>query len=118
MVNRIQRKGARRGFTLMEIAIIIAIVGILAAVGAVKFASMTDSAKESGAQAALANARSSFAIAIAKEKDGKVTPDQLVKLYLTDATTDGTSLTVGGKYTVNFTKVGDNIDAITTATVK
>jgi prepilin-type N-terminal cleavage/methylation domain-containing protein len=73
MVPVTRPRRARSGFTLMELAIIIAIVGILAAVGAVKYADMVEAAKQAGRDSALANARSALAIAIAKDTNGKVT---------------------------------------------
>ena len=107
----------RRGFTLMELAIIIAIVGILAAVGAVKYADMVAAAKAAGADSALANCRSALAVAIAKDSDGKVTFTELTN-YLTGASgASGSTFTMQepGKtaYTVTFTGSTTDITGIT-----
>lgn len=112
MVSITPRRSARPGFTLMELAIIIAIVGILAAVGAVKYADMVTQAKEAGKSAAMANCRSALAIAIAKDTDGKVAFAEL-QTYLAGATSmTGAVMTLkdsaAGATTYSVTCDGDN----------
>lgn len=70
-----QRK--QSGFTLIELAIIMAIVAILGAVGAVKLASMRDDAAKAAEASALANVRSALAIAFAKDTNNVVTVAEL-----------------------------------------
>jgi prepilin-type N-terminal cleavage/methylation domain-containing protein len=63
-MKRIQRKG----FTLVELAIVIAILGILAVVAIPKYQGMTDEARSAEARAQLGTARSAIAITYAKQK--------------------------------------------------
>ncbi|MNY53721.1 hypothetical protein D3C86_1895020 [compost metagenome] len=65
-------KKAQRGFTLIELAIIIAVLGILGAVGALKISSMNADAQKAGAMSALSNARSALAMAVAKSNGASV----------------------------------------------
>ncbi len=107
------------GFTLIELALIIAVLGILGAVGAVKLASMTEEAKTAAVRTTLANARSAFAIGIAKETDGGVTTADMAK-YMTGAgTTTDTTIEVEGKYLVTFeVDAQKNITNVASASVK
>lgn len=81
-----EQKRKQSGFTLIELAIIMAIIAILGAVGAVKFASMKDEANAAAEASALANARSALAIAVAKDKDGVITLGEF-STYLEGAVT-------------------------------
>lgn len=126
VVQRPEKKRTQSGFTLIELAIIMAIIAILGAVGAVKFQSMKQEATDAAAASSLANARSALAIAIAKDKDkdGKIDMAELDG-YLEGDLTDkvaGTSFTwtVGTtKYTVEYTKSTDgSIDSITSVTAQ
>lgn len=111
MASITKSRVARKGFTLIELAIIIAIVGILAAVGAVKYASMTADAQAAGAEAAKANARSALAIAIAKSTAGKVTWNDLSP-FLDSPTKLSTTTFKIDKYTVTFGVDDTNITNI------
>ena len=57
----------RKGFTLVELVIVIAILGILAAVAIPKYLNLVDEARESATKGALGGLRSAMAIFYAKE---------------------------------------------------
>ena len=118
MVRVTPRKSARSGFTLMELAIIIAIVGILAAVGAVKYADMVTAAKDAGRDSALANARSALAIAIAKDANGKVAFTELQTYLQGAANMSGSTFELqenatSTKYTVTVSGSSTDITGVT-----
>ncbi len=61
-------KRQRKGFTLVELAIVIAILGILAVVAIPKYQGMEDQARSSAAKAQLGTVRSAIGISYAKNK--------------------------------------------------
>jgi prepilin-type N-terminal cleavage/methylation domain-containing protein len=61
-------KRQRKGFTLVELAIVIAILGILAVVAIPKYQGMVDEARSAAARAQLGTVRSAIAISYAKNK--------------------------------------------------
>lgn len=61
-------KRQRKGFTLVELAIVIAILGILAVVAIPKYQGMEDQARSSAAKAQLGTVRSAIGISYAKHK--------------------------------------------------
>ncbi len=67
-------KKTKRGFTIVELVIVIAVIAILAAILIPVFADVTDSAKEASATAEVKNAYSSFVAeqALAAEEYGEI----------------------------------------------
>jgi prepilin-type N-terminal cleavage/methylation domain-containing protein len=61
-------KRQRKGFTLVELAIVIAILGILAVVAIPKYQDMVKEARSAQAKAQLGTVRSAIAITYAKQK--------------------------------------------------
>jgi len=59
----------RKGFTLIELMIVIAIIALLAAVALPKFSSASEAAKVANVQGNLANLRTALAIYYAKNKN-------------------------------------------------
>jgi prepilin-type N-terminal cleavage/methylation domain-containing protein len=74
----------KKGFTLIELMIVVAIISILAALATAKFSDLISKSKEGHTKAALSYARSALAIYYADNAS-----------YPTD---DLTSLTINGKY--------------------
>lgn len=114
-------KRRRAGFTLIEIAIIIAVVTILGAVGATRFANMTLDAHHTATYNALSNMRSALAIAIAKNPHVTINP-ALLQNYIDPPTFDADTgsaftWTVNATvYTVRYSKEGDSMSGITSIT--
>jgi prepilin-type N-terminal cleavage/methylation domain-containing protein len=67
VVHFIKKEGyMRKGFTLIELIIVITIIGILAVVAIPKFVSLADSARQANTQASLAALRSSIGMFYAR----------------------------------------------------
>ena len=66
-----------KGFTLIELAIVLVIVGILVAIAVPRFADMTNEARLAQRQSTLASLRSAYAIYIAKNAGNAPTWTQL-----------------------------------------
>lgn len=117
MTNTQKKKRSQSGFTLIEIAIIIAVVAILGAVGATRFANLTTDAQKAATSNALSNLRSGLAIAVAKNPSNPITMTELNK-YLDPALTADTNTSFawvvnGTTYTVNVDVSKDDVRAIT-----
>lgn len=121
--QRHEKKSKQSGFTLIELAIIMAIIAVLGAVGAVKFASMKTEAIEAANASALANARSALAIALVKDtgaaNDGKVAMAELGKYLEGSLAEGGTSDFVWAVGSTNYKMVftGSKTDIETIASV-
>lgn len=116
MKNVMTRKKNQRGFTLIELAIIIAVLGILGAVGAIKISSMNDDAKRAGSFSAVSNARSALAMAVARSNGDKVTP-ALVAANMDSnpvPTVSGMDIT-WGKYKVTLSGAETDVTGVSTA---
>ncbi|APD09513.1 MULTISPECIES: type II secretion system protein [Thermus] len=58
-----------KGFTLIELAIVIVIIGILVAIAVPRFVDLSGDAKDAAVQATASSIRSAYAIYVAQNKD-------------------------------------------------
>ena len=105
------KKSNKKGFTIVELVIVIAVIGILAAVLIPTFSSVVDKANKSAAEQELKNA---YTLALAEAiTDGTVTDGEVVyilksgevtKTAPNDATTLTWTFTFGNENTANVTR--------------
>jgi len=88
MLKKLNRKRSEKGFTLIELMIVIAIIGILAAIAIPQFSAYRKRAHDATAEAAIATAKDAVA---AYWNDHRALPASLSDLSLTS--TPGVSFT-------------------------
>ena len=75
LLNKLQAKKEANGFTLIELMVVVAIVGVLSAVGLPQLLAANDKAKDSAAQAEVVNAAKTCSIDIITGASGYVAAD-------------------------------------------
>ena len=117
-------KKTKRGFTIVELVIVIAVIAILAAILIPVFANVTDNAKTASAKAEIKNAFSAYITAAALNNE---TYDEIDTYYFVDAENtiyqveaDGDLIIAPTGTTISGTSLGEfnnyNIYAITGTT--
>ncbi len=84
-------KATQKGFTLIELVIVIVIIGILAAVAVPNFSSTTDNARYAARTAVLGSVKSAWAIAYSTKKDYP-TPSEIALLQIDPSCNSGGTL--------------------------
>jgi prepilin-type N-terminal cleavage/methylation domain-containing protein len=79
VLREIMRKNTKQGFTLIELMIVVAIIGILAAIAIPRFAQMLEKSREGATKGNLAGLRSAISIYYS-EREGTY-PDDLTASF-------------------------------------
>ena len=109
LLNKLQAKKEANGFTLIELMVAVAIVGVLSAVGLPQLLAANDKAKDSAAQAEVVNAAKTCSIDIITGASGYVAADFPLVTGTCAVSSDlvGTSLSSAGTtYTVSLDAAG------------
>ncbi len=88
-----------KGFTLIELAIVIVIIGILVAIAVPRFVDLTGEANTAAKEASYAAVRSAYAIAIAEKKGYPTAAELLAKLEGATRSGNKIKVTIGGTAT-------------------
>ncbi len=82
MISYIQRKRNKKGFTLIELVVVIAILGILAALAIPRLSGSTQKAKETTNEANIRTIQSAISLYEAENGDKPTSIDDLIPKYL------------------------------------
>lgn len=99
----LKKRHSSRGFTLIELVIVIVIIGILAAVAVTKYSDLTGSAKVAAMQANTGAVRSGYAVYLATNAGVAPTVTQLAATVQAGGGVTPTAAATGVQFTVSGT---------------
>lgn len=102
-MNVHKRHHLNRGFTLIELVIVIVIIGILAAVAITKYSDLTSSAKSAAMDANTGAVRSGYAVYLASNAGVPPTVTQLATTVQAGGGVTPTAAATGVQFTVSGT---------------
>ena len=104
-MNIVKIKKKRRGFTLIEIVIVITIIGIISSVAVTKYSKVQENAKKNADYVTAANLATAAMIALSDEESADI--DNLVKMGYIQFVPEPKS--VEGKFEITTSNLGNTV---------
>lgn len=116
MINWINKKRNKKGFTLVELVVVIAILGILAAIAVPKFTDVTSNAKKAAAESEHKVIVSAFQMAQAAHAENKLPEnkgqlDDFLDITETETSTDNKWITKNATHEITWGVKADGTNA-------
>jgi len=113
MLNKIRKMKARKGFTLVELVVVVAIIAILTAVAAPRFLSMTESSKVAAVESNCQALRAAASLYMADHGGKAPASADLLNPYLANPFASLANNPDGATYTIAATGITATLTGIT-----